>query len=78
MEELNPRTIYNDLARIIFKWNRSINVIKGAKYKNEFAGFEGHHIKHLGMDFGGFECSVNTEVLNNIIKQCKRGLEEEN
>jgi len=56
-------------------WSNAISVVRNPKYDNSYTGFTGEKIAYLGLDFGGFECHTNLNVLNNILSQLKKEYE---
>lgn len=65
----------NDYYFCMDSWNNSISLVHNAIYENE-AGFSGKEEKYLGIDWGGFELSINEELLDFYLENLKNELRE--
>lgn len=53
-------------------WNSSITHMSDAVYNNHCTGFKGNCIAYLGIDWGGFECHVNENYLDELLDKIEK------
>jgi hypothetical protein len=70
---------HKDYWFIMDSWNKSIHLVEGAEYDNQYTGFKiKGEINYIGIDFGRFELKISEELLDFYLENLRYELEERN